>query len=493
LVDRPVVLIVIFLSQQLHAAPDAVLAVDASGRVLDLNAVAERMFDQDRDVILTRPLGEFVAGLPAIPEIAEGRPNGADKAVGSSRFSPRVVLSGLRRGGERFPLDVFAARTGADPPLYTVWIRDQSRREELRDRAARRTELLPVTEPLARAVVWEWDRAGGRLSCSEELSRLLGRESDLPAPIPECLIEQSHPADRARLEEALGHAIYEGDLDTFDARIVRGDGELRYIRLTATRRESDKDGEGRVLGVVRDVTDERLAERRLDMRLAVSRVLAGWTTLADSAPALLETIATSLGCEVGTLWVPERDVLVPRLSWTSPRMAGSDFDRVTRGLRLPKGIGLVGWAWESREPVDLAALSPNRRYVRQEMAERAGLKTAVALPALAGDEVLGVIDVHTVDQVAITAQSLQTLRGIGYEIGHLLASRRGQLVRNPLTRRELQILRLAADGLSTPQIAGELVIERSTVKTHFDHIYAKLGKSDRAAAVAHALRRGLID
>ena len=97
------------------------------------------------------------------------------------------------------------------------------------------------------------------------------------------------------------------------------------------------------------------------------------------------------------------------------------------------------------------------------------------------------------DRSQITAQSLQTLRGVGYEIGRLLASRRGQLVRNPLTARELQILRLAADGLSAPQIAGELVIERSTVKTHFDHIYAKLGKSDRAAAVAHALRRGLID
>ena len=477
-----------FLSQQLHAAPDAVVAVDASGRVLDLNAVAEQMFEQDRHAIVDRPLGELVAGLPAIPELAEGRPTGADESV-----RRRVALFGRRRGGEEFPLDVFAARTGAHPPLYTVWIRDQSQREELRARAARCTELLTVTERMARVVVWEWDPAGRRLRCSEELSRLLGRECGPPAHAPERLIEQSHPADRARLEDALGHAICEGDLDTVDARIVRGDGELRYIRVSATKRASDSGADGRVLGVVRDVTDERLAGRRLDMRLAVSRVLACWTTLADSAPALLEAIATSLGCEVGTLWVPERDVLVPRLSWTSPRLAGSAFDRVTRGLRLPKGIGLVGWAWEAREPVDLAALSPERRNVRQEMAERAGLQTAVALPALADDEVLAVIDVHSRDQVSITTQSLQTLRGIGYEIGHLLASRRGQLIRNPLTPRELQILRLAADGLSAPQIAGELVIERSTVKTHFDNIYAKLGKSDRAAAVAHALRRGLID
>lgn len=481
-----------FLSKQLHAAPDAALAVDASGRVLDLNAVAERMFERNRDAIVGRSLSELVPGLTGIPEIAaEQFSDGND--TGSSRFRGRVALLGRRHGGEEFPLDLFVARTGARPPVYTVWIRDRRAREEPRTGAASCTELLRLLQGSARAVVWEWDPAHRELGCSEELLRLLGREPGSPGPSPELLLEQCHPADRTLLEDALRHAIRDGDLDSVDARIARGDGELRYIRLTATRREPREAGEGPVLLVVRDVTEERLAGRRLEMRLRVSRVLADWTTLANSAPALLEAIATSLGCEVGTFWVPERDVLVPRLSWISPRLAGSGFDRATVGLRLPKGVGVAGRAWEAREPVDLAVLCCDRRYVMRGVAERAGLKTAVALPARAGDEVLAVIDVHTVDRVPITAQSLQTLRGVGYEIGHLLASRRGQLVRNPLTERELQILRLAADGLSIPEIAGEFVIEPSTVKTHLSHIYAKLGKTNRAAAVAHALRRGLID
>ena len=108
------------LSHQLRAAPDAVLAVDASGCVLDLNAVAERMFEQDRDAIVDRPLGELVDGLPAIPEIAEDRLSGADEAVCGNRCRRRVALTGVRRGGKEFPLDIFAARTGAHPPVYTV-------------------------------------------------------------------------------------------------------------------------------------------------------------------------------------------------------------------------------------------------------------------------------------------------------------------------------------------------------------------------------------
>jgi len=62
-----------------------------------------------------------------------------------------------------------------------------------------------------------------------------------------------------------------------------------------------------------------------------------------------------------------------------------------------------------------------------------------------------------------------------------------------LTPRERQILRLTADGRSAPDIAGELHLSPATVKTHLQSLYEKLGVSDRAAAVAAAMRRGLLE
>jgi two-component system nitrate/nitrite response regulator NarL len=47
-------------------------------------------------------------------------------------------------------------------------------------------------------------------------------------------------------------------------------------------------------------------------------------------------------------------------------------------------------------------------------------------------------------------------------------------------------------GLSSPDIAVALFLRVPTVKTHLQHVYAKLEVSDRAAAVAQALRRGLL-
>jgi LuxR family maltose regulon positive regulatory protein len=62
----------------------------------------------------------------------------------------------------------------------------------------------------------------------------------------------------------------------------------------------------------------------------------------------------------------------------------------------------------------------------------------------------------------------------------------------PLTERELEVLRLIVAGLSNPEIAEELVIAVSTVKSHVNHIYGKLGVGNRVEAVTRARDLGLL-
>lgn len=61
-----------------------------------------------------------------------------------------------------------------------------------------------------------------------------------------------------------------------------------------------------------------------------------------------------------------------------------------------------------------------------------------------------------------------------------------------LTKRELEILRLIAEGRSNRQIAQDLGISLSTVKTHVEELLAKLSASDRTQAAIRALRQGLL-
>jgi len=62
----------------------------------------------------------------------------------------------------------------------------------------------------------------------------------------------------------------------------------------------------------------------------------------------------------------------------------------------------------------------------------------------------------------------------------------------PLSQREFEVLEMVARGTTNREAAAKLFISEATVKTHLLHIYAKLGVSDRAAAVAEGFQRGLL-
>ena len=61
-----------------------------------------------------------------------------------------------------------------------------------------------------------------------------------------------------------------------------------------------------------------------------------------------------------------------------------------------------------------------------------------------------------------------------------------------LTAREAEVLRLMAQGLSNSQLAEQLFVNQSTIKTHINHLFAKIGARDRAQAVAYAYQHDLI-
>ncbi len=63
---------------------------------------------------------------------------------------------------------------------------------------------------------------------------------------------------------------------------------------------------------------------------------------------------------------------------------------------------------------------------------------------------------------------------------------------DPLSARELDVLRLLATDLGGPAIARELAVSLNTVRTHTKNVYAKLGVNSRRAAVTRAGELGLL-
>jgi len=65
-------------------------------------------------------------------------------------------------------------------------------------------------------------------------------------------------------------------------------------------------------------------------------------------------------------------------------------------------------------------------------------------------------------------------------------------MRDDLSERERQVLRLIAEGLTNREIAERLYLAMSTVKTHINNLYGKLGVSKRTQAVARGRQLGLL-
>lgn len=97
------------------------------------------------------------------------------------------------------------------------------------------------------------------------------------------------------------------------------------------------------------------------------------------------------------------------------------------------------------------------------------------------------------DALVAASQGRTTLGGDVQAVVAREIRRRGGDQDRLLTPREEEILRMTADGMSAPEIARALHLGTTTVKTHLQRVYEKLGVSDRAAAVAEAMRRAILD
>jgi PAS domain S-box-containing protein len=361
-------------------------------------------------------------------------------------------------------------------------------------------QLLRDAERLARLGSWTMDLGTREAEWSDELFRIHGIPPQSLRPGIEMLLDHVDADDREAVAALLRsvveapRAVPESGVE-IEYRACRANGELRDVRALG-RVERDADGAPtHWIGTAQDVTEQRLTERELRAHYAVSQALRDWESFEEGVMGLLRRLATALEFPYGALWTwdPRRDALTCRAFWSAPADADGPtaFELATREVALAPGEGVPGQAWEQRRPIIVGDVYANH-FARAEEARALGLCSGLAFPAVGRDGPLALLTFYSRDRRVPTARLERTLTGIGRDLGRFLARRRADLEPRPLSPRELEVLRLAAEGISGPAIAERLFVSPSTVKTHFEHIYDKLGVSDRAAAVAHALRSGLI-
>jgi len=277
-----------------------------------------------------------------------------------------------------------------------------------------------------------------------------------------------------------------------ECRIVRHDDVVADLRVTVALSMGAGEQE-HFVGCVQDVTAQRRMARTLAAHVAVATALDEWETFEPGAGALLEGLASALDLCFGVLWLPRGAGLIAKLIWHVESAPLVDLAATTRTWRAGQGAPWLGWSQDGCQPIVSNQPTATAGGERGEAMRAAAIKSALAIPAVAVDETLAVLEFFSFERVEPSGRLLRSLNGIGREIGYFVDRRRGELVAPVLTPRGVQVLQLAAHALSLSDIAQELNVSPATVKRHFEDAYARLGVGDRASAVAKAMRQGLID
>ncbi len=471
--------------------PDPVVITDAEGRVLGFNAAFGRRFGVADAPLPAEPLEDITIAARYRAAYRAARRQALADGPPSSEGSASEFVAVHADGGE-FVANVSLAQAREDPTCLITSIRELTTARMVVTETLHQAALYERTEELAGFGSWDWAPASDRLRWSDNLFRIYGLQPSEITPSAAYVLAHCHPDDRHRVKEAVAELGRTGKGSEMRYRYVWPDGTVRHLMATVVMAANADGPPGTVIGTIQDVTVQHQAQRELAARFAVSDALSHWETGGRGARSLVRGLAEALEFEVGVMWIPRDDVLGAWEVWQASPLRSAERDLAVRKVRLRKGDGLAGSAWATAMPTRIADLTDAAVSTVAALDSQSGMRGSLAVPATYGPEVLAVLTFASRRQSVLTDQFMRSLLGIGYEIGHFLAHRRAELCPPVLSPREVQVLQLSATGFARRQIADEIGLSEATVKTHFEHIYAKLEVSDRASAVAEALRQGLV-
>jgi PAS domain S-box-containing protein len=313
------------------------------------------------------------------------------------------------------------------------------------------------------------------------------------------LVSQTIVPERYRLEHEKGLSHFrrtgEGALLGRVTELVaaRRDGSELPVDLSVNLAARDGDGGAVFVAVVRDVTSRQRAERLQGVRFIVAGVLSDATSLPETLDRVLAAIASRMGFAAAALWTPSIGGLRSQHLWAADRPAVKELLRATLQTTLAAGSGLPGRVWSTGRALTLSELgSTHEDFARMATASQAGLRDSLAVPVIAGDRVLAVMEFFASERRETDEELVRTLTDLGGQLGQFVARRQAEM-REDSPQRLQETLEGAADAVVTVADNGGVMSLNSRARSAFGYGTLEVLGEDLRTLITEPHREGLIE
>jgi PAS domain S-box-containing protein len=243
----------------IESALDCMITIDAQGRVHEFNPAAEATFGYSRD----QAIGVELAELIVPPSLRDRHRQGLARSVEtgtSTILDRRLELTGMRSDGTEFPLELAITRVGADPPMFTGFLRDITERKDAERQLRENHDQLQSIIDNSPSVIWAKDRSLRYLFVNRQFERAYGMASD--AVLGRTDEEVMSPEIVARARHTDGKVLDQGDLVEEEEMMGRGANVRCYLTHKFPLRDDAEEIYG-VCAVSTDITERKSQEDEL--------------------------------------------------------------------------------------------------------------------------------------------------------------------------------------------------------------------------------------
>ncbi len=420
-----------WLRVTLESIGDAVIATDAEGRVIFVNAVAEGLTGwsqreaQDQRLETVFEIYHEETKAPVENPVTKVLREGSISGLGN-----HTVL--VAKDGTERPIDDSAApirdTSGKIVGVVLIFrdVAEQRRSErEIRTSEARKRAILETSLDC----IITMDHEGNIVEFNPAAERTFGfrREDVIGKELGELIVP---PSLRERHRRGMAHYLATGEGPVLNRRIempaVRADGTEFPIELSIIR--IPMDGPALFTAYLRDITESARADRYRNARLAITQVLSQAKSIEECASGALRGVCQNLGWDFGAFWsqTPDGQSLRFLEGWCRPDVSFGAFEATCRTLTFQRGVGLPGRVWASSEAAWIEDVLHDSNFPRLAPAASNGVHAAFACPVVVGGETVGVIEFFSTQIRQPDAHLLELMNSICGQLAQFIERHRAE-------------------------------------------------------------------